>query len=249
MIRCYARSMRASTACIVLRFSDVRKNASGQAAWNAGVEERRETFGCVRAPVGRIMTRHARRLRGVSSAARIPFPSATSVSATLSRSWLVMRILPVLHSCGIGVTPGGNEDVDAVDTIKSNKSGAIRSIGSASNAGELVGQRDGEDVLTQPLLGRSGRGLRRWPCQLFTLISTNPCRLYAWGRAPARLRQSSDHSRHPGGQESRSHSIDLDALIEPAPVPLAIRFVRCRTNQKLLDFRPVEAHGLQAPTK
>src|SRR6516165_3728256 len=31
----------------------------------------------------------------VSSAARIPFPSATSVSATLSRSWLVMRILPV----------------------------------------------------------------------------------------------------------------------------------------------------------
>jgi hypothetical protein len=33
------------------------------------------------------------------------------------------------------VSPGGNEDVDAVDTIKSNKIGAIRSIGSSKQCG------------------------------------------------------------------------------------------------------------------
>src|SRR6516225_2076564 len=77
----------------------------------------------------------------VSSAARIPFPSATSVSATLSSSWLVMRILPVLYSCGIGVAllilraPGGNEGVAAAATIKSNKICAIRSIGSSKHCG------------------------------------------------------------------------------------------------------------------
>jgi hypothetical protein len=45
----------------------------------------------------------------VSSAARIPFPSETSVSATLSKSWRVMRILPTALvlclslSCGLPV--------------------------------------------------------------------------------------------------------------------------------------------------
>src|SRR6516164_6930669 len=95
----------------------------------------------------------------VSSAARIPFPSATSVSATLSSSWLVMRILPVLYSCGIGVAllilraPGGNEGVAAAPSSQTKFARSVPS-DRASTAGELVGEREGEDVLTEPVLGR-----------------------------------------------------------------------------------------------
>ncbi len=41
-----------------------------------------------------------------------------------------------------------------------------------SNAGELVGERDGEDVVMQPLLGRLEPRLRPWRCELLGLIST-----------------------------------------------------------------------------
>jgi len=34
------------------------------------------------------------------------------------------------------------------------------------NSGELIGERDGEDVMMQPLLGRLEHGLRPWRCKL-----------------------------------------------------------------------------------
>src|SRR5262249_10196054 len=43
----------------------------------------------------------------VSSAARIPFPSATSVSATFSRSWRVMRVPPCISLSLISPFPAG----------------------------------------------------------------------------------------------------------------------------------------------
>jgi hypothetical protein len=60
------------------------------------------------------------------------------------------------------------------------------------NASELVGERDGEDVVMQPLLGRFEPRLEPVTIPARGLDQYNPCGL---------VEQNDAHSRHPAAQE------------------------------------------------